>query len=99
MATSVRSPWPTRPRWRRRSSTPWRHALDEAVRRYLRLQIELGGSEVVLSEPDRRTGGPADVEADVEADRRTGGQRSGQADRPILPSARPPVRPSASKDW
>jgi DNA polymerase len=36
---------------------PWRRALDELMRRYLRQQIELGGREVILGMASRQVGG------------------------------------------
>jgi len=82
--------------------------LDERVRRYLRLQIELGGSEVLVSRPMTQLG--------TQTGRRTDGQteevtRTGEVDRqtdrplarrPVEPSADPSIRSSArppSKDW
>ena len=72
-------------------------------RRYLAQQIELGGAEVVLG----RTVGRADRRAvsverksppDEEVLSPSDGLTTGELDRqPALPSARPPVRPSAWK--
>ena len=54
--------------------------------RYLRQQIELGGSEVVLSRPVRRTVG--------EAEGRRGGEPEQEVAVADRPSAPPPIRPS-----
>jgi uracil-DNA glycosylase family 4 len=67
--------------------------LADKWERYLRQQIELGGSEVILSRADWRTGGRADpsstsTQAVAEDTVRLSDSPS------VQPSARPPVRPS-----
>jgi uracil-DNA glycosylase family 4 len=67
--------------------------LADKWERYLRQQIELGGSEVILSRADGRTGGRADpsstsTQAVAEDTVRLSDSPS------VQPSARPPVRPS-----
>ncbi len=68
--------------------------MSDARRKYLEIQRELGGNEVILSGPlvqaDRRTGGQVDEPADL----RKGGPAESQ-DVADAPSARPPDRPSA----
>ncbi len=68
--------------------------MSDARRKYLEIQRELGGNEVILSGPlvqaDRRTGGQVDEPADL----RKGGPAESQ-DVAEAPSARPPDRPSA----
>src|SRR5687767_14678458 len=74
-------------RWRTRFSMSWSSPLTDEWRRYLEQQIELGGSEVVLTRADRWTDGQADRQTDEETNEPSVGPT-------VQPSARPPVRSS-----
>ena len=65
----------------------WSSPLTDEWRRYLKQQIELGGSEVVLTRADRWTDGQADRQTDEETNEPSVGPT-------VQPSARPPVRSS-----
>src|ERR1043166_3584665 len=81
-------PWRARPRWPRGSSTWWRRGLADERTRYLQIQRELGGNEVILSAPlgktpgrkDAKTQGRTEGRNDGKTERQAGGRTDGQAD-------------------
>ena len=85
---------------------PWRCALDELTRRYLKQQIELGGSELVVGERQRETGerrGGVEGDSEKGESMASGGRKRNAARKggPDLaggrePSATPPVSPEGA---